>query len=1211
MKLPHLVNTPITAFAALTAFAVVVIPALAFGQGSPVPPSRIGLETRPGGIALHWTNGPCATSQLLVSSDLLHWTAIPFPTDNPAPDRFRAFVPTATSVQFFRLAQARSPDCDPAPDAGLFAHWKLDGDWLDAQGRHPLTPERPGGFAAAAALRPGPNLAYGPTGAATSNGARTEGLTSLPEAEGLTLEGWVSLPDDNSRGVLFGFGDDSWEAAKLHVASVWGFLQVRIGSQADGATAQYARIGDTCWHHVALVLPRGFRAGEPFRFYLDGVKLAPSVIEHSPTGTNVLSESATLWGSAFAIGRFGSAEPGPSGGRQKVDEVRLWARELDAAEIAHLAIPTGEGPKCDEFRPPAWAPGLRFQPPATPPVPAPTLGIHVLTDDTLAIITDPNPWLKQRFLADCGEFFRALEQHRPALESWVAPLHYDLGAQEVVHHYRPALLAALGRDGHFRIAGPGQAEAPLADVTLWPQASREFRAPRLTPGTGEEHVSAVEMVYYTYCRLPFRLQPGATYRVVDAWGNAVEWTYREDRTVSWALKVNQLGYLADAPNKYAYLGAWLGPQRGALDLARFDGAPFHLCRESDDQVAWTGRIRFRADENQRIHPANAEPVILSGERVYELDFSPFSTPGRYYVRVPGAGRSWPFVLGQNALGEAFFVHARGLFHQRCGHPLLSDHTAWPRGDRHTNTFRAAFPTEAGAYADHLADGYGFRDADGLFPQVPPYADLTFAAVAATMTPERLPHVVGGWHDAADYDRPGWRHLIAVADLTESYLLFPDNFTDGQLNLPESGNGLPDLLDEAVWGMEVWRQAQEPDGRVALHIEADSHPHESDPGRDTQPYALGLATRNSSLQYAEHAARLARALALAGSPERSMVFLDSARRAFAFGMRPGPRISISLTLWDQSVTWSEPEHPDPKAVVRALVQLWLASDDAAFRTALDAPELDRAFRQDVDDLYWRTSGFDHIDVALAPDRFPSGWAAYARRGIVATADGWLEAQASHAYRKVWYAPDHGYFGLMQWGASGFRHLRELVAAWRLTGDAKYRTGALLGIDWMHGANPQGRVNTTGLGANSIVHPLHLPSDADGIAEPVPGLSIYGYSYPIPHAGRSHAYGLFSAPRINEGFSLRNLAQLPPPWNDPDLDLEAIAEVLSNGIPLWRRLVTLENNNVPQTEFDINGTIGHAAAVTGCLLGPGWTPGPELRHRQPRSAAQLQDSLWYQP
>lgn len=147
------------------------------------------------------------------------------------------------------------------------------------------------------------------------------------------------------------------------------------------------------------------------------------------------------------------------------------------------------------------------------------------------------------------------------------------------------------------------------------------------------------------------------------------------------------------------------------------------------------------------------------------------------------------------MGEAFFVHARGLYHQRCS-PLDAQHTRWHRGDAHA-TYRGGFAPDDADYDDHAAAGWGFRDAAGAFHSF----GRIFEVVEATATDEALPEVTGGWHDAGDYDRRP-SHLMVVNDLAHAYLMSPATFAGGQLNLPESGNGIPDIVDEARWGVEV-------------------------------------------------------------------------------------------------------------------------------------------------------------------------------------------------------------------------------------------------------------------------------------------------------------------------------------------------------------------------------------------------------------------------
>jgi endoglucanase len=780
----------------------------------------------------------------------------------------------------------------------------------------------------------------------------------------------------------------------------------------------------------------------------------------------------------------------------------------------------------------------------------------------------------------------------------------------------------LSGNNHFTVITDGKDVGPVIQLSLWPQSIREFRAPSFAARGGEVHiVDASEVVYYSFIKLPKALTPGTSYQITDQWGNSATFVYDEDSTVSYALKVNQTGYLPDAGEKYAYLGAWLGASGGALDLSRFEGKPFSICNEADHQAVFTGTIAFRRDESSPIpgYTADGANINLSGEKVYQLDFSVFTKPGKYYIKVPGLGRSWGFEIGQNAMGEAFYIHARGLYHQRCA-PLDQAFTPWSRGDAHHPIKKAYHPTELGAYGVGY-DGWGFiDDATGKFP----VDDLgnfmvidAFPVITATKSEEIVSDSSGEWHDAGDFSLDGYNHLRVVEYLTEAYLMYPANFSDNQLNIPEHDNGIPDIIDEAIWGTDLWRRLQEPDGRVAVYVEAESHPRILDPSVDTEQYYQGLATRNSSLFYAEHAARLVRALKQVGSSAatKAQLFLDSAKKAYAFAETSYdilPRISAKFTLEGKNITWIEPSSLDSDRQVKALVQLWLASGDRTYYDALNSSEMAQAFNKAVGSLYWRDFGFDFVDVALAPEKFPTGWGGTATTGIVSTATKWINWQSNDAYRKLWPTiGGDGYWGSTGWGNSGFVELLHVIPAWRLTGEERFRTGALLAVDWLHGANPQGRVNTTGLGKNYVVQPLHDPSDSDGIADPVPGITIYGYTFGIPWNGSRTVYGLFDDPSPVYDFNGSFLAQLPPPWDITGMDISAIKDVLKNKIPLWRNIITLEGSAVGWMEFDVASTVGPAAAITGCLLGPGWMPSDNLKNRRPKSEIELKDALWYQP
>ncbi len=188
-------------------------------------------------------------------------------------------------------------------------------------------------------------------------------------------------------------------------------------------------------------------------------------------------------------------------------------------------------------------------------------------------------------------------------------------------------------------------------------------------------------------------------------------TFRETKSYSTALKVNQVGYLTDSPAKIAYLGRWLGsypeavvaaaaaasiqdafwqaltegeaaPSTETTPALRFLHPPaFQLCREDTGASVFTATsalVHVSGQMNEGVFP-----VDHSGENVYVLDFSTFRQPGRYYLRVAGVGRSLPFRIGPDVYNEAFRVQSSGLFIQRCGIAMGPPYTPWRRVACHT------------------------------------------------------------------------------------------------------------------------------------------------------------------------------------------------------------------------------------------------------------------------------------------------------------------------------------------------------------------------------------------------------------------------------------------------------------------------------------------------------------------------------------------------
>ena len=612
-------------------------------------------------------------------------------------------------------------------------------------------------------------------------------------------------------------------------------------------------------------------------------------------------------------------------------------------------------------------------------------------------------------------------------------------------------------------------------------------------------------------------------------------------------KLNQLGNGEKQRQKYAYMGAWLGIA-GALPLKHLDGKTFEIRRSSDGKTVFANKVKMR-----RSDPLYQDKIPFTGEEVAELDYSQFNTPGRYYFYVENIGRSMDFEIGSQTLSEAFYIHARGLYHKRCGIAKAQPFTAWTSPACHQTVQLGRFPGNAEHYRKGKGEtDFGFFDRKGnrievkhfdLIKQNPPYEVVKISAP-------------GGWHDAADYDRRPY-HLRIVSDLATVYLMKPENFIDSQLNIPESGNGIPDILDEAAWGLKHLLAVQQDDGGVGTWFETTGHPQPGDglPDKDKHTYYVSAPSRNSSLEYAAAASTLALALKKANRSAESEKYWKSAQKAWQFALNDKNRHAAVFQYNGKVIYYREEAKLAQEHFVKyALNWYLLTGHDVArqivFRSTAEAGE---AFRKD----FWKWSPLTWM-MLFGPV------ANEYRKVILRDADKMLENQENaYPYRTLWHAHNAGWVHAMACGNyHPLRRAMTLIAAHKLTKNQKYLDGAYLANDFHNGANPLGRTMTSGLGKIYPVVFLDLVSYADNIGEFVPGITPYGNTFGIDRNAVKMVYG-----------------------------------DKAEKLPIFRRYVNLEFLSVPSSEYSVWETIAPAAVVTGYLLEKAELPSEKLKNRKP--------------
>ena len=407
----------------------------------------------------------------------------------------------------------------------------------------------------------------------------------------------------------------------------------------------------------------------------------------------------------------------------------------------------------------------------------------------------------------------------------------------------------------YRIAivGGGNSASPVTPTAVWWKRK---------PNAYRSLAHAVEV----FLKLPQPLVEGRTYRIefpgVNFRQAAVEYRHEPGKSRSPAVHVSAIGFRPDDPFKRAYLSAWLGTG-GVLHYP--DGLRFQLLDDATGQSVFAGPV-------QRLMSADAKESFKAGRNysktdVLGMDFSAFTRPGRYRVCVEGIGCSYPFEIADDVWTRAFQLSMKGLLHHRSGIELGPPFTDYQR----PRTMHPADGVQVFASAGAEIEGGG---QDGIFKML-----------AEKRTDRLLPEAWGGHMDAGDWDRNS-RHPAAMWLLVDLVELFPRQIGEVKLALPpaEANNAIPDVLDEVLWNLDLYRRLQTPDGGVGGGIESTAHPR---PGEASWQESLLLSAYapdpESSFIYAATAAKLARALA-GSDATLSKTYATSARLAWDWAVK---------------------------------------------------------------------------------------------------------------------------------------------------------------------------------------------------------------------------------------------------------------------------------------------------------------------------------------
>ncbi|WP_273277646.1 glycoside hydrolase family 9 protein [Maribacter polysiphoniae] len=486
------------------------------------------------------------------------------------------------------------------------------------------------------------------------------------------------------------------------------------------------------------------------------------------------------------------------------------------------------------------------------------------------------------------------------------------------------------------------------------------------------------------------------------------------------IRLNQVGYYPFATKK-------------AVIVNGTDLKEFSLVNNETKQIVFSNNL------------SNVKEWELAGEVVQIADFSSVNTPGDYSIYIEGLGYSYPFTIGENVLQDAFLGSIKGMYYQRSGMALEEKYAGkWKRDMGHPD------------------DSVVFHPSSGK----------TQGYISSTK----------GWYDAGDYNKYIVNGSFSLGLFYTLFDQYPNSVADGGLNIPESGNGTSDLLDELKYEMDWFLTMQDDDGGLYHKLTTKNFEGMVMPNEATsQRYIVGKGTA-ATLDFAACAAQAYR-MFKAVDPSYADQCLEAAKKAYSWAVE-NPEIEFLNPEDIATGQYGDKDFKDEWFWANA--ELYISTNEPPYLDKLNEGSLDFKFTKgDNWRKFMRFTGM--FSLLKNKDVIPEALFETLKNGIIASADELI----AKAGKLDYFQPIDDF----QWGSNSdvLNAAMIMAQAYRLDPKTEYLSGVQQCVDYIFGNNATGYSFVTGFGDKYPMHIHHRQSAADGVEEPVPGLLSGGPNF----------------------------------------------------------------------------------------------------------------------
>ncbi len=417
----------------------------------------------------------------------------------------------------------------------------------------------------------------------------------------------------------------------------------------------------------------------------------------------------------------------------------------------------------------------------------------------------------------------------------------------------------------------------------------------------------------------------------------------------------------------------------------------------------------------------------TNEKIQIVDFSRLTEPGRYRIEIEGVGASAPFTVSGDVWNTPLQVVTKAIYLWRCGTAV--------EGTWNGVTYRQQPCHLNDGWLDHAGGGHVRKNS------------------------------TGGWHDAGDYNKYVVNAGVSVGLMLKAWEHFPKQIATDKLGIPESGNGIPDILDEIRWELDWLFTMQADDGRVHHKLSALNFSYWGPAEKDNHPRYFTPWSTSATASFTAMMAGAARAWQ-PYDEAYALRCLQAARKSWAVLAATPGQVDADQSAFSTGTYAAK----DETYRLWAAAELWETTKDPAFLQAFEkqARELGCAFTAegpvwtDVRDLAYAT----YLVSSHAEARDP-GIVELLKTSLVARAAEAAKQSSENGYgrplgsaKKSWY-----------WGANGTVAAQTMLLhlADRMAPDPRHRATAHAALDFLFGRNFNSRSYVTGLGANPPAHP----------------------------------------------------------------------------------------------------------------------------------------------